>query len=127
MRVFLMPAVFQKLCLEASHVRRLVIVMDGLDKLESSHHGAMLTWLTKEIPHRLVLATAGDGFLTIEVMTMTEGCEALHVLDRMHPQPPHVRLGPLTRERAVEMTSYMLWSLNRSLSVEQAGECWSGI
>jgi WD40 repeat protein len=88
--------------------QRIVIIIDALHMISSSHFGHMLQWLPEGLPP------------TVHVLlTVVSDSEQGQLLSRRLPKQQIIDVPPLNRAGASELISTMLHDMNRALSVAQ--------
>jgi ATP/maltotriose-dependent transcriptional regulator MalT len=90
--------------------QRIVLIIDALHMISSSHFGHMLQWLPDGLPPSVHV-----------VLTVVSNSEQGQLLSRRLPKQQIIDVPPhLSRAGASELISTMLHDMNRALSVAQS-------
>ncbi len=94
----------------ATAERPLIVFLDALDQLSDAQQARNLVWLPGNLPeHVRVVVSALPG-------------ECEEALERKHPAPQLVRLGPLSREEGEQALGLWLEKAERTLEADQRRE-----
>ena len=88
--------------------RHIVLIIDALHMISSSHFGHMLQWLPEGLPATVHI-----------LLTAVSDSEQGQLLSRRLPQQQIIDIPPLSRAGASELISTILHDMNRALSVAQ--------
>lgn len=88
--------------------RHIVLIIDALHMISSSHFGHMLQWLPEGLPPTVHI-----------LLTAVSDSEQGQLLSRRLPQQQIIDIPPLSRAGASELISTILQDMNRALSVAQ--------